>query len=523
MTPLTVVGQSSPEREPHDSNLAEMLKTTPDDATYAKALQFLGEMETQPTCHRTATSHLIVSCQEVDGRSKHGSKYDSQKLDFLRDVYAARLALCELERAGTPVPLECSDIADFTLSKNWKSSPIRAEESSMPDELRRVYLRPCTQALYSNQQQWTSYSNSHQSAIVTCQAARIDVEKDNMVKIARSLASNSQRVDEALTDAILRHERQLESQLDFAKTISAFHRQLVTDLDATTAGLKFGIADIVAEVERDLRGTIDSLLSSVSHAHHGARDLRDDLHSASTSLGDLVRLQQKMRQETYSERAEMASEEKLFHEANRELAMRTQQSLETVNNGEMGALIVSLTTVSDETVKLGQIVSALVVSHAQLGHSIQATNSQLQQYFSNNEARLQAIDASLVDHLERQEIMKARLNGMYNLLGEASARAKDLHADIEGLADISTILRTLWNWCQGIITLGSGLSITALIFLSAYFCARSYSINIATLIISMTFTILLPVLYLLWLLSPTTGPTGSRIFSTPSKTMPLEA
>ncbi|KAL9113844.1 MAG: hypothetical protein Q9227_001978 [Pyrenula ochraceoflavens] len=433
------IGRAQASSRPTDQSLKDLLQTHVNDSTYQSALKFLSDMETLPTCHRTATSHLIISCQEVDGHGRHGSRYDSVKLDLLRDIYAARLALCELERAGTSLPSNCSGVTQFSVSGHLESASVNGDVIAALDALRQAYLTPCTQALYGNQQQWTSYSNSHQNAVVTCQAARIDVEKDMMVKVAKNLTRNTEYVDQVLMEAAHRHKSQLDDHLAFAKSVASFHQQLLTDLDAARGGLKFGIAEIVAEVGRDFREKAQNLMSSVTSAESGLLHLGENLEKALAGVHNLTLLQQKMRQDAYSERARMASVEKAHHETTQELATRTRQTLEGVNNGDMTALILALSSVSDQTSKLGNIVAALISNHTHLGRSIQATNTQVQQYFSENESKLRAIDANLTLHLQQQEVMNTKMHGIYTLLEAASLRAKDLHTDIEGLINISGI------------------------------------------------------------------------------------
>lgn len=252
----------------HVETLVELLDRDRqvNDKAYDTAIQYLNDMETKPTCDRTATALLITSCQAADGSGERSAKDRDQLLALLKDVYATRLALCELERAGTLTPSDCSHIVDFSL---------KHDEAARPEHLSRTYLEPCTRALYRNQQQWTSYSNNRQKASLTCHAARIDVEKDAMIEHARKLANNTASLKDALTQTLLQHDRRVRQQEEFAKRVEAFHVRIIDGVDTFSNSLTFRLDDIMAEIGRTFSQKAEHMVKAFSSSESSAAVLRE--------------------------------------------------------------------------------------------------------------------------------------------------------------------------------------------------------------------------------------------------------
>ena len=145
-----------------DQDLTALIRLEPTDQTgiYTNAVQLLSSMQNSPSCNRLATSTLLESCQSIDS-SNHNAEVS---LEDVRSVYAAQLAMCEIESAGTAVPQTCKSLSTPHQMRGFKS-------------IRKDQLGSCLQSLESKPQWWISYSNSKQNAMVMCQAARVDIEK----------------------------------------------------------------------------------------------------------------------------------------------------------------------------------------------------------------------------------------------------------------------------------------------------------------------------------------------------------
>lgn len=66
-----------------------------------------------------------------------------------------------------------------------------------------------------------------------------------------------------------------------------------------------------------------------------------------------------MNSDILSHRAESASKEKAFQEANRDLAVQTKQSLKEVNRGEIVSLIGAINSIASKTVSFSICTGAV--------------------------------------------------------------------------------------------------------------------------------------------------------------------
>lgn len=148
-------------------DLSTLIRPVPEDQSriYGQALEILHSMQASPSCHRLATSALLDSCQSIDG-----SKHDSEaSLEDTRSIYAAQLAVCEIQSADSKVPASCE-----TLTPTRKIGLFNRLETQI---VKTERLSHCLQALETRPQWWTSYSNNRQNAVVICQATRADIER----------------------------------------------------------------------------------------------------------------------------------------------------------------------------------------------------------------------------------------------------------------------------------------------------------------------------------------------------------
>ncbi|KAI5297088.1 hypothetical protein KEM56_005096, partial [Ascosphaera pollenicola] len=160
---------------------------------FSNAVRILDSLKSHPSCNRLAASDLLSSCQSLTTTTNHGSespKADPHLLDTVKSLYAARLALCELEDAGAYLPDECVSVASSQRHHHLDLKKVK--------NLDRLLLETCLKALESKPQWWTSYSNNRQNAAIMCEAARIEIDKEEQVEAYRDLVNVTSLVAEVL-------------------------------------------------------------------------------------------------------------------------------------------------------------------------------------------------------------------------------------------------------------------------------------------------------------------------------------
>ena len=170
-----------------DTDLTALVRVPLDghSEVYSKALQLLGSMQSAPSCNRLATSRLLTACQSTDGSSSNLEV----ALDNIKSIYAAQLAVCELRGAGLAIPTHCGTILPSESERqNQRDNGLGGDRdgdfngrSGVYSKLDNKQLSQCLKSFESKPQWWTSYSNSRQNAVVMCRAARVEIEKGQLL------------------------------------------------------------------------------------------------------------------------------------------------------------------------------------------------------------------------------------------------------------------------------------------------------------------------------------------------------
>lgn len=223
-----------------------------------------------------AATRLVTSCQNLDAETEGTGAEAYETLDRIRSVYAARLALCELDGASAPIPSQCLPVTiSATPPKKGLFSftaKSRSPETSA-DSVSKELLEPCLKALESRPQWWTSYSNSHQNAMVICQAARMETEKEELLNLYRSIVNSSLRLNTGLQEAVRNAEAEASRHQAFVQAVEALHNKLVQDLDKTESLFKRTFANLLHEIESGLRTVTSSVTSAFNRVQNEAADI----------------------------------------------------------------------------------------------------------------------------------------------------------------------------------------------------------------------------------------------------------
>lgn len=120
---------------------------------YIDALDLYHSLESRSSCHREATSSIMLDCSALG--------YEDINED-IKINYAVKLAICELRGTGIVYPKECDNL------------PTHTENGSATERKRTMR---CIKRLEERPQYWTTLSNNIQNAMLLCNAARQGMEK----------------------------------------------------------------------------------------------------------------------------------------------------------------------------------------------------------------------------------------------------------------------------------------------------------------------------------------------------------
>lgn len=232
-------------------------------------------MKSSPSCNRIAATKLVTSCQTVGG--KESSSPDiHENLDRIRSIYAARLAFCELDGAGATAPSSCLPLTvSSPAPKGRFGFPFRSKSpESNPDVVPKGALEQCLRALESRPQWWTSYSNSRQNAMVICQAARIETEREELLDLHRSIVDSSTKLDDALREAAENAAMDSARNQIFAQSVQALQEKIVIDMEGAGTLLRRNFDAFLREMEAGIGKVAASVTSALGHLKQDTWDLQ---------------------------------------------------------------------------------------------------------------------------------------------------------------------------------------------------------------------------------------------------------
>ena len=267
-----------------------------------QTLDMIKNVESLPSCAKIASSALLHSCSALEGSIAHDESNYTRGSDLFveeeANVFAARLAVCELNGAEIPTPAGCQ--AFVPTHKTARKRGIRGVWSKRGttkpnahfeyyDEITQANLKQCQKALGLTSQSWTSYSNNRQNAVVMCRAMRGEIEKDEQLHIGKILASaavDSTRSMHDMREELNRMEAQF-SQLTSA--IPQYHKDLVAGNEQQQAHLEQFYAK-VQRINSDLDkvfASVDTVTAGILGANNEVDYLRTSIHGANDATDEL--------------------------------------------------------------------------------------------------------------------------------------------------------------------------------------------------------------------------------------------
>lgn len=243
---------------PHAVDLTSLLQPSPVERgkIYAEAMQLLAAMRSSPSCHQRAATDLISSCRILEGKPEDHGRESSLRLDQFKSLYAARLAVCELNGAGAAIPDCCTSILNSEEVDRGQQSFHTFERSSpQQQQAVRSQLETCLRALESRPQWWTSYSNNRQNAAVMCQAARFDIERDELLNHHRKLAEITFGLTASLNQSLADAVNEAAYQRAFLDTINESRLKMIHDMQDAEVFARNQFAAFVKDIETQIHRT----------------------------------------------------------------------------------------------------------------------------------------------------------------------------------------------------------------------------------------------------------------------------
>ncbi|PGH35603.1 hypothetical protein GX50_01584 [[Emmonsia] crescens] len=416
-------------------------QSTQHGEVFYNAIKLLDSMRSSPSCNRLAATNLILSCQSIGGDDGNQKDNLSDSLDNVKSLFAARLAVCELIGAGAATPEQCSPI--FTSHPKYL-------HLSEDDQIQPSQLEPCLKSLESRPQWWTSYSNSKQNAVVMCQAARTEIEREDNLKRYKNLADITSILTESLNQTLTTTTMEASRQGAFLEIVDDMRNKLLQELE--DGFLRYH--DITAKIFDDIEG-VQILMSG---ARSDAINVKKDIYSTSDSMHELKKVLDEIHLTTAKRASEMAATDKKNHQESLELVSSVKQSVELLKNQDLGPIVEGFGNIYYSMQAVEEFMRSIEARHDGLDLRIKLFERAFQQF----ETTAVALQKVQLQQINDQKTLQTDLRISKALLKDVTASAANLQTSIENSYAVFRKITTFWG---ALTSIAWWLLSTAIVFL----------------------------------------------------------
>ncbi|KAH8427910.1 putative nuclear membrane fusion protein Kar5 [Aspergillus melleus] len=421
-----------------DMNLVTFLnsKTQQHDAIFVEAVQLLETMKSSPSCNRLAASRLIKSCQSIGAIDESIDPDTYVALEHVRSLYAASLAICELNEAGASTPSPCVPVTTPSQNKrrlfgfsSKSTSPIQG-----PGTVSKELLASCLKTLESRPQWWTSYSNSRQNAIVICQAARVEGEKEELLELYKSIVEASFKLNSGLQEALRIAVAESAQHKAFMEATEIMRARLVADLEETDSRFSRIFEKIFHDIELGAKSMVDSVNSVLSRTQNEATSLERNILNATTEISHLQQTLRAVHDEALLRNEEMRIAHRQDSSTQTELASSIQEKLEILLRGDIATIVVQMQAFDSSIEWLSGRFGVLLQQETSISERLQGLKNTLEksQMNADNLHKSQAEQLeSFRAQSQIQQNMQTSMHISQALIDKAAATAANLQAMID--------------------------------------------------------------------------------------------
>ncbi|GKZ81696.1 hypothetical protein AnigIFM56816_006218 [Aspergillus niger] len=263
-------------------------------------------------------------------------------------------------------------------------------------------LESCLRSLESRPQWWTSYSNSRQNAVVICQAARFENEREEIIALHRSIIEGSIKLDRGLQEALKEAAAGSFRYKEFIHAVEDMRSKLVDSMEETELHFKTTFEKLVLDMSAYVSSIIEPMVSAIRGLHGSAASLDRNIANA---VEDVNKLQHIL---------------KLFHEEG--TAWSQQQAL----------------TRQQDALSMSELFSSL---HSNLDTLLQSDMEKLSNKVEN-------FNSALI--LEQEQDISKRLSDVESALTGSQVIAEDLRSAQLGQTELLEHLLTNMRIAQAL-------------------------------------------------------------------------
>jgi hypothetical protein len=274
-----------------DTDLISLLTNQVKESRYLEeAYALIDEVKGAPTCNQLAAYQLLTSCKTLEVGTD-GTE-SPVLLERVKNLYAARLAVCELQSAHAVIPAQCKEVMSISLGDLASEDQPRLNRLWYgQDRVDAKVLQPCLKALHDRSTSWTSYSNNRAQAITMCHAIRDHLEREQtaethrkLVKVVSKMTDETSEVSKMLSETQQRHAA---THLEIQELFKDFISEVSAELGIfSQRGIE--VVDLLSDITISVTSLNHDLQTMSAKAKNASNDVDMVRHRVSGILKPVV-------------------------------------------------------------------------------------------------------------------------------------------------------------------------------------------------------------------------------------------
>ncbi|KAL2012304.1 hypothetical protein VTN00DRAFT_5022 [Thermoascus crustaceus] len=273
--------------------------------------------------------------------------------------------------------------------------------------------------------------------MVMCQAARIEIEKEELLELHRAVAENTLKLNNGLQEAVRNAAAESAQYRAFVHATDLMRSDLLRELEEAGTQARGLFATFLREFETTIGFAVTSVVSILKGVETDTTVLGKEIRNATGEVDRLQRTLRAVREENIATNAELAQAHKQEAQINYQLALAMRSLLDSLLVQDMARLSESVDSFDSSLKWLAERLSSLYEMEHQIFERLQKFEKSLDdsELKAENLQKAQILQAeALQAQSQAQEAFGVNIKVAQVLLDRVTANAANLETAIEDMA-----------------------------------------------------------------------------------------
>ncbi|KAJ5226074.1 hypothetical protein N7468_007299 [Penicillium chermesinum] len=273
--------------------------------------------------------------------------------------------------------------------------------------------------------------------MVICQASRVEMEKDELLNLHRSIVDSNFKLNEGLRMALRNAAMESQQNEAFLKAVHQLQQQLTASIEKSQSTFQDTFSKILHDVQVGVRSAFSGITSSLSvmgkdmaALEKNVHNITSQVHSLKSSLGEIHKDAIGLSKELF----QVQQENSLAHQ---DLTLGLRRSLESLLSRDLVMIFQAMHEFNNSLEWLGSRLNEVSEREAKVAERLKAVNQDMKK--SEEKAqdlhKAQKLQAdALIAHAKTQGELQATAKISQELVEQTSMAAAHLHSILEDAA-----------------------------------------------------------------------------------------